>query len=452
MPRTGLRFRPPAVEMSPAIRWMLVRAFGPVGAAAPAAGGEEALGLCRLFELSARVAARQGRARLQAEIGEAAAGFARDQALAVAGGMRLMALGGRVAAAAAALDLPLVFLKFAGLELSGLLAPGSRAACDLDVLAPAGRAGELQRALIAGGFRPSGLPPPEQQLAALAGAEGIVEVHRVLLGVRIAGERSATLADLVRAGLLVPVTLLPGDAAGTEEAGTRDDHLGRLAPDDDEARLARDVNEGGFATDGHADGLATLAPVAAVAHALVHGIAQHGWSPLAYSLFKMFGDLVDLGFGGAAGAALGAAAGPWVAGELTAGELAAARGLCAALAAGDDLGGWGDSPAVEAALLRHALAGRLQPPYERALKLGLFRRQPSDHAEAGRLARSLLATLWLSRDQVDAIYGPPRHRLGYLARQLARPFDLLARLGRYGGRALALRRRRGSAGLNSSGR
>jgi hypothetical protein len=423
MTRTGLRFRPPAVEMSPAIRWMLVRAFGPVGAAAPAAAGEEALGLCRRFELSARVAARQGRARLQAEVGEAAAGFARDQAMAVAGGMRLMALAGRVAAAAAALDLPLVFLKFAGLELSGLLAPGSRAACDLDVLAPAGRAGELQCALIAGGFRPSGLPPPEQQLAALAGADGIVEVHRVLLGVRIAGERSATLADLDRAGLLVPVT------------------------DDNAGRLATDANEGGFATEGHAGGLATLAPAAAVAHALVHGIAQHGWSPLAYSLSKMFGDLVDLGFGGAAGTALGAAAGPWVGGELTAGELAAARGLCAALAAGDDLRGWGDSPAPEALLLRHALAGRLQPPYERALKLGLFRRQPSDHAEAGRLARSLLATLWLSRDQVDAIYGPPRHRLGYLVRRLARPFDLLARLGRYGGRALALRRRRGSAGL-----
>jgi hypothetical protein len=412
--RAGFRFRPPAVELSPDLCWMLRRAFGPIElirATAPDADPPEVLALCRRFEVSARIAARQGQARLQAELGEAASGFARDQAMVMAGGMRLMALAERVAGAAAALELPLVCLKFAGLELGGRLAPGSRAACDLDVLVPAGRAGELQRALIAGGFCASRMPPQEHQLPALAGSDGVVEVHHVLLGVRLSGRSSATVADLEQAGLLQALPRLPGRAA-------------------------------------------VLAPAVAAAHTLVHGIAQHGWSPLAYSLLKMVGDLIDLGFGqsGAEGAALAALAAPWVAGELSAGEVGAARRLCAALVAGDDLHGWGESPAGEALLLRHALAGRLDPRYERSLKLGLFRHQPSDRAEPSRLARSLLATLWLSRAQVDAIYGPPRHRLGYLGRRLARPFDLLARLGRYGARALALRRRRGASRLYTPGR
>src|SRR5580693_6856041 len=326
-----------------------------------------------------------------------AGGFARDQARVLAGGMRLMALGERVTATARALGLPLVFLKFAGLELGGRLAPGSRAACDLDVLAPPERAGELQHALAAGGLRPSRLPAPEHQLPPLAGPAGVVEVHRVLLGVRVAGAGSATLADLARAGLLVPVEQFSGAAAAIAPA----------------SRRAPVRGTGRRAAPAEAEGYAILDPAAAVAHTLVHGIAQHGWSPLAYGLLKMVGDLIDLGFGdkrggdggggGDAGDALAERVAPWVAGDLGAGELAAARGLCAALAAGDDLAGWDDSPAEEALLLRHALAGRLDPRYERALKLGLFRRQPSDHPETGRLARSLLATVWLSDAQIDAI-------------------------------------------------
>jgi hypothetical protein len=400
MSRRAVRFRPPALELTPAVRWMLLRAFGPVGAAAPAAAPQEALALCRRFEVAGRVAARQGRARLVAELGaEAAAGFARDQASAAGGGMLVMALAERVAAVAASLDLPLVFLKLAALELRGELAPGSRAACDLDVLVPAGRAAELQQALVAAGCRASPLAPYEHQLAALECPEGIVEVHRVLLGVRVAGRRSATAEVLAREGLLVALPRLAGRAA---------------AP----------------------------VPAVAAAHALVHGIAQHGWSPVAYSLLKMLADLLDLGFAGPGGEALAGRAAAWTAGDLAAAEVAAARRLCVVLAAGGDLAGWGQSAAGEAVLLRHALAGRLDPGYERSLRLGLFRRQPSDASAIARLARTVAATVWLSRAQVDAIYGRPRRRLGYLGRQLGRPFDLVARLGRYGLHAWRMRRRR----------
>jgi hypothetical protein len=56
-----------------------------------------------------------------------------------------------------------------------------------------------------------------------------------------------------------------------------------------------------------------------------------------------------------------------------------------------------------------------------------------------RLLRSLVGAVVLSDAQIDAIYGPPRGRLGYLGRRLARPFDLLGRLAGYGWRALRLR-------------
>ncbi|HVT18487.1 MAG TPA: nucleotidyltransferase family protein [Thermoanaerobaculia bacterium] len=407
--RPAVRFRPPALRLTPAVRWMLLRAFGPAGAVAPAAEAGEVLALCRRFDVSARVAARQGRARLAAEMGAAAEGFARDQAAAAAQGLRLMALADRVAAEAAARDLPLVFLKFAAMELGRLLAPGGRRAWDLDVLVPGGSAEELQETLVRAGFRASSMPGQEHQLPALAGPEGIVEVHRMLPGVRVRGRRSATFEDLAGEGLLAPLPRLPGRAS-------------------------------------------IPAPAVAAAHVLVHGIAQHGWSPASYPPFRMVADLIDLGFCVPAERAEHGVAPPagealarvtvWLAGEVTAGEVAAVGRLVAALAAGAELDGWAESPAGEALLLRHMLAGSLDPRYERSLRLSLLRRQPSDRREPARLARALLAAVWLSRPQVDAIYGPPRRRLGYLARRLARPFDLFLRLAASCALALRLRWRR----------
>ncbi|HEY6322059.1 MAG TPA: nucleotidyltransferase family protein, partial [Thermoanaerobaculia bacterium] len=286
MARHGVRFHPPALALGPAVRWMLLRAFGPVGAAggsaAPAVEAEAVLALCRRFEVSCRVAARQGRARLAAELGAAAAdGFARDQAVAAGAGLRIVALAERVAAAAAPLGVRPVFLKLAALELGGLLAPGSREGCDLDVLVPAGRAAELQRTLVGAGFRASPMPPYEHQLAALESADGVVEVHRMLLGVRVAGKRSATAEDLDREGLLQALPALAGYAA------------------------------------------AVPLPAVAAAHALAHGIAQHGWAPHAYSLLKMVADLVDLGFAGPDGPELAALAARWIARDVAAEEVEA---------------------------------------------------------------------------------------------------------------------------------
>jgi hypothetical protein len=158
----------------------------------------------------------------------------------------------------------------------------------------------------------------------------------------------------------------------------------------------------------------------------------------------MVADLLDLGFGEAPGASIGTsaeAAGTWIAGtwiaeDVPPAEVAAVRLLCAALAAGDDLSSWGEAPDPPALLLRHLLAGRLDPGYERSLRLGLFRGQPSDRPPATRLARTLFRTVFLTRGQVDALYGPPRGgALGYLGRRLWRPVDLAGRLVSYGASA-----------------
>ncbi len=384
---------------------MLLRAFGP--AAARFSGLVEApaaLALARRFEVSARIASRLGRERLAVEMGpEIAAGFARDRAAAAAVSMRLMAAADEVAAIAAtpALAIPLTFLKLAGLEGAGLLAAGSRGACDLDVLAPSGRAEELWQALAAAGWQGAG-PSYEHQLPALAHPErGVVEVHRLVPGLRLGGGASATSAtweDLEREGLLLPLANLPGRCS-------------------------------------------VAVPEVQAAHALVHGLGQHGFTPAAYSLLKMMADLQDLGDGALTPRALA-----WVAGDVPPAEAAAVRRLSARLAAGEDPAGWAAGDLPEATLLRHILAGRLDADYTGALRLGLFRPPPGDHGPVVRLVRAVWGAVALSDAQIDGIYGPagsngrPRSRLGYLGRRLARPFDLLLRLGSYSTRWLKLRR------------
>ena len=116
-----------------------------------------------------------------------------------------------------------------------------------------------------------------------------------------------------------------------------------------------------------------------------------------------------------------------MAGDVAGEEVAAARGLAAALAAG----GLPPAESGAALLLAHALAGRLDPDYAAAQRLDLFAAQPSDRPRATRWAGTLWRTLVLTRGQIDAVYGPPRHPGGYLLRRLARPFDLLVRFLRY---------------------
>ena len=419
MPPRSVRFRPPPVALPPPAAWALARAFGPpeVPRETPAdpAAATAALDFARRLEIAARLAARLPRDRWRDELGEAgAAGLRRERTSAVAAEVRLLDLGREVAGVAAACGTPVVLLKFAAMAASGAAAPGSRPACDVDLLAPAAGAREIHSVLLARGWSPSPLAAGDHQLAALAApAGGAVEIHLHLPGVRVAA-RSATYEDLHRAGLL-------GEAPGWPE--------GCRVP-------VREV---------------------LAAHALAHGIAQHGFAPDAYGLLRMVGDLADLGLGDVDGGQLSGRAWDLAASAVSREEVAAVRDLVRALAAGEDLTAplaAEGRPADAVLLLRHALAGRLDPRYRAALKLGL-RPQPGDRSRFLAAARLAWSTLVLSDARIDAIYGPPAARWGrwgYWGRRLARPADVAWRLVRYAGAARRRPRPPGAGGEGAAAR
>lgn len=408
-PPLTLRFAPPAVPRSPALDWVLRRAFGPPsGAADPGADPGAAVALARRLSLAPRIAARSGRDELRKELGEAAAALlARLHREAVAqellAAQRLRVVG----RAARAAGIHTTLLKSDALRAAGLLAAGSRTAVDLDLLVPAAEAERFQEALGEQGFADVGASGYDHQLPAVVHPRlGAVEVHLHLPGVIPPGGRGpATHRDLSQRGRLLPV----GNPA---------------------------------------DGLSAPAREILAAHALAHGLAQHGWAPEAYPALRTLADLADLGLGGATGEeagaedgkTLGAAAAAWLVGTLEPSEVEAARALVARLVAGET--------AVEgdgALLLDHLLAGALDAEYRRALKLRWVRPPipAGGHAEGvGGLWRVLRRALVLSRGEIDAIYGPPKGALGYLARRVARPFDLAGRLVRAAWSWLRLRRRR----------
>src|SRR5206468_11377282 len=108
-------------------------------------------------------------------------------------------------------------------------------------------------ALLRSGSVEADLPAHEHQLRPLVHASGcLVEVHTVLLGVRLTRGASATLDALEAGGLLAAAPSLP-----------------------QAARIPL--------------------PEVMIAHALAHGIAQHGLAPHKYPLMRMVADLVDLG-------------------------------------------------------------------------------------------------------------------------------------------------------------
>ena len=72
--RTGIRFDPPALELTAEQAWVLARAFGPTGDRAPGpAVGVVAADAAEQLHLAARIGSRIPRPRLEAEVGEEAA-------------------------------------------------------------------------------------------------------------------------------------------------------------------------------------------------------------------------------------------------------------------------------------------------------------------------------------------------------------------------------------------
>lgn len=409
MKADGLRFKPPPLDRAslPVLRWLLCRAFGPGDPADPPRPideAERAVDLARRLGIAARIAGRAGRATLDRELGAAAEELFAHLRATAAANLRLEAGIAEIARVAAQSGIPIGFLKYAALELSGALSPGVRDASDLDVLAPEGREEELRDALATAGFSICPGPGYEHQLAPQVHDRfGAVEVHRMILGVRPrtrAGDRrSATLDTLRNEGLAAPCPTLPGTV---------------VLP-------SRDV---------------------LAAHAAVHGLGQHGFEPSAYPALRTFADLIDLGWGSPAGRDCAARIAPWLEQDLSGAEILALADVAAELAAGTARPE-GDSPSSR--LLRHALAGRLDPAYAASLKLTLLSRRPSERRPAARGLAALFSAIWPSAAELDAIYGPSTGRWIGLKRRLFRPFDLLRRAARAAAGARAIRRGRPGA-------
>jgi hypothetical protein len=382
---SAIRFDPPAFEPPPGTAWVLRRAFGPVGGGAdleaPAAAVVQ---LARHLGLAARIGARLGREDLERALGESAALLRRDSAVCAAQAARLATVSETVEEAAAAVGAPAALLKGAALARGGHVALGSRWASDVDVLVPGDRIESLQRELERRGWRSAGRGYEHQLPALVHPHGGAVELHRKLLGVRLGGgRRSAAFADLAGQGLLRPAVGLAG---------------------------------------------AVFLPTATLlaAHAIAHGLGQHGFEPRSYPPGRLLADLVDLGFGVAGVPTEVVVA--WVRRAVPADEVESLAQLCRELVAG-----W-EPPPDEAArrrpaqrLLTHFLAGALLDDYGEALKLRRLAAPLSDAPRPLAVARAAWRALVPARSELEAIYGPPRWRGELWWRRLLRPFDLARR-------------------------
>ena len=385
----GFRFDPPEVAVTPALRWVLARAYA-AGDTPPAeTEGDAVAELALRFGLAARIAARQSADRLVGELGGAAAAkLKRQRALATAQEMRLFETLTEVDGAAADLRVPYAPLKGQALVLGGFAPEGGRPSSDLDLLVPEGKLDALQNELVRRGLEVAGEAYEHQAPALRHPSGGVVELHRIVPGVRLTAKKSVTFEALVAAELLGP----PAAAM-------------RFRPRGDLRMPRREV---------------------LAAHALAHGIAQHGLAPAAFPGFLFLADLVDLAFRGSGGRATLATIGPWIARDVSFEEAEAALDLATALAAGDER--LFDPPRSSARLLLdHFHAGLTDPRYATSLKTRLLEHPLSDRPQAVAKAELFAKTLVPPRQKGIGSDAAGESWLAYLGRLAGRPLELVRR-------------------------
>lgn len=321
----------------------------------------------------------------------------RERALAIARELRLDETLGEVAAVARQLGIELTLLKGRALVLAGHAAPGARPSVDLDLLVAGAAVEPLGGALRAAGFAPAPAGYEHHAPALLRPGGAMVELHRHLPGVRLgAGRASATWEALAEAGLLHPL-----------------------------------------GSEGPLRALAVPAREVLIAHALVHGLAQHGLHA-AFPGWLLIADLLDLGAHRPETPAAPSWR-DWVARELSARELDAALALARWVAAGADPFG-SDAPADARELARHFVACVQDERYAKSLKARWLAAPVSDLPRPLARARLLLGTVAPPADGESA-HGP-LDRVRRVGRWLLRPFALVGRLARAARAGLAVRRSR----------
>ncbi len=391
---SGFRFDPPLVELSAELGWVLARAFGPSSTTLHRAGelrGELVLELAESLDLAERIAARTGAEALSGEVGkEAGEAFLRAHTGCVARALVVEQVCRELADVSVDLGVPVVFLKGAALQLGGWIETGSRTMSDVDVLVADTAARSFQDALIGRGCRSPEAPESEHQLQLLTHPTGLgIEVHRMIPGVRLEGGRSATAEQLFERDLVRAVEGMPGGCFVPEHG-------------------------------------------VLLAHALVHGIAQHGLSPDNYPWSRFLADVQDLKVGATAWGPILDTVYPWIERDVGLNEIEAVFELVDRLGGGEDpieIAAGSDRPAK---LLRHLVAGATNEDYVQSMRLARRARYLTDQPRWRRLAVDGWRTVWLTRPQVDQLYGPPKSELGYWGRRLWRPFDLVGRAWRYG--------------------
>lgn len=399
-----LRLDPPPLADDPALAWALDAAFAREPELGPIADARErarAVHWAARLGLAERIAARAGRERLEAALGGEATPFVRARRFAAAQGVALVEVAVEVAAVARGLDVPLLWLKFAGLVAAGRDVVGRRGASDVDLLVPEERGRELLEALLARGFVRAATREPPHQIATLVRAPaGVVDLHRYLPMLSGPGRRGPRLAELEREGRIAPAVA--------------------IAPE-------------------------TFAPVPALAaaHAAVHVAEQHPFAA-GYPHLRALGDLADLGIGGdTAVAEVVAIAG----GAIAPGEIEALAALATAL-------GRGERPRAgrPGAWLAHFVALASTPGYADSLRLRAALRGTGEGARLGATLGRLRRLLFLTAAEVEAIHGPQRGRAAILARQVARPLDLVVRSWTSLAARRRMRRGAGGRGAKPQGR
>jgi hypothetical protein len=387
-----LRRSPPALALTPEIRWVLLRAFGPPRAAFPdRVDGQRAAGLARDLGVVERIGARVPSSLLVAELGrEAACQLAVSRLQVLAGVRELCDLIPELASAAVEAGIPLVFLKFAALHVGGYLAEDSRAAGDVDVLVPERDAERAAQTLATRGFRSAEATLADHHLPPLHDSQRrVVELHTRVPGLKGPdGRRFAGFEALDSAGGLEPA---PGFG-----------HCCYLP--------RRDL---------------------LVAHTVAHGLAQHGGAD-DYPATRTLADVIDLLPGERRTRSLRAL--EWIADDVSRSDLEAVLGLCDSLEKGD-LDGLDAEPKArfEGVLLRHILAASLDPDSRYSLAIGLVLQPLTDEPRFKRFLKRVRCAVLPTDAEIATRLGLPsarlvdrRLRLAH-ARRLARRLPALAR-------------------------
>lgn len=352
-----LRFRPPPIEPTPELTWLLQAAFAESFPPPLAETGDSSvLALADRLGLASQIGGRlRSSSRSPALPDSMAAKFLQARAHSAIRAVVLERTARQIAHSAEQMSVPITFLKGFALFLTGRDCSGGRAIGDLDVLAPRTSARALHAELRRLGYHSEGESGNEHHLATLLAPEGSsVDLHFFVRSLSFERPGWATWEILNERGALVPVEGFPGNCT-VPELGVQATHL------------------------------------------LVHGLAHHAWRPHTYPLLRLIGDLQQLLPDRRSWQDFLSTHRSVLLHTVNEAELRAIRRLVLELGAGHvpDLGS--PRPSDDATLLRHILAGYLDESYGRRLWLRHTLNRLGEAARQGRLGNYLRRKARLQR-------------------------------------------------------